>query len=714
MKISKSDELTLSGGSVPSTPVIKSVLDAGMPTALGEEEGLTLGNKAIETGPALTRIEPDALAASPDDVASVSSDTVAYERPSPDLVPTTRICAACGQQTNEAVCPTDGTPTLVREVLNTEALLIRVGDVIAERYRVTGVLGRGGFGAVYAAEHIGTQQPVAIKMLLNTAGGINDQDVRRFYREAQITAKLKHPNTVRVFDVGQTPAGALYIAMELLHGPTLEALLHERLGLGRVMEQAEVIGVATGILRSLQEAHGQQLVHRDLKPANIMLADSGDDHPVVKVLDFGIARGKDSSLTGAGTALGTPTYMSPEQCAGAAVDGRSDLYSLGIILYRCVVGEPPFADRNPLTLMFRHASAQVPDLGAHARTPVSAAFVAVVNKALSKRCEDRFDSAREMRVALEEVLRSPGSWASSTKAATTVLVADVGDRADVHDSTAEHVTPGSPQPVAAQPPIAEVAQTQMVDAGAVGVEVPEVAQAAPLARRPSWTVPAVIGTTLAVAVTAIWALGAGGGADKPGTPTTPASPAKLVAAAAPGAAHEPSPLAEKSLAVEKVVAPSAEPGHIPGPPPMVPSAVVLAIDREATAKQARARLAVLRQEIEGCGDLYRQSAATWDGKVSLTVTLGPGGAVTSVRQTGASSAFAQCVSGRLGAAGGFPEGPSAFEISESYAFAPSMGTGQRSAGSATAAAPGQVKNSRPKVKSASVPAKGSKEQLIPD
>lgn len=130
--------------------------------------------------------------------------------------------------------------------------------------------------------------------------------------------------------------------MEHLQGSTLEDELRRLAAQGEVLGEAAALRVADGVLRSLQEAHGAGLVHRDLKPGNIMLADLGEDEPTVKVLDFGIARTRDSSLTDEGTALGTPAYMSPEQCLGAELDGRADLYSLGVILYRAVTGRCAF------------------------------------------------------------------------------------------------------------------------------------------------------------------------------------------------------------------------------------------------------------------------------------------------------------------------------------------------------------------------------------
>lgn len=281
-----------------------------------------------------------------------------------------------------------------------DALSYVPGDVVAGRYRITGVLGRGGFGAVYAGEHLGTEQPVAVKMMSASA---DDQDaVERFFREARITAKLTHPNTVRVFDVGRDGDGPLYMVMEMLRGPTLEQLLHGLVERGRPMSEAESIEIATSILKSLAEAHAAGLVHRDLKPANIMLHRVQGVPDQVKVLDFGCSHTVDSNLTSEGTVMGTPGYMSPEQCLGEAVDPRSDLYALGVVLFRCVTLRLPFTDQAALTLLYKHAHVDAPDAASVAQQPISPQFSALLARALAKNPADRFADATAMRRALED------------------------------------------------------------------------------------------------------------------------------------------------------------------------------------------------------------------------------------------------------------------------------------------------------------------------
>lgn len=281
--------------------------------------------------------------------------------------------------------------------MSRDALSYLPGDTVAERYRVTGVLGRGGFGAVYAAEHLGTGQPVAVKMM--SAPPDDPAAVERFFREARITAALTHANTVRVFDAGRDGDGPLYMVMEMLRGPTLEQLLAGLTQRRRPMAVAEAATVATAILRSLAEAHAAGLVHRDLKPANVMVHRVPGLPDQIKVLDFGCSRSVDAHATGE-SAVGTPGYMSPEQCTGDPVDARSDLYAVGIILFRCITLRLPFEDRVALTLMYKHAHEPPPDPCQVAPEPLAHAFCELVLRALAKEKDQRFADATDMRRAL--------------------------------------------------------------------------------------------------------------------------------------------------------------------------------------------------------------------------------------------------------------------------------------------------------------------------
>ncbi len=318
---------------------------------------------------------------------------------------TQRRCPICNTQTAAQHCPSDGTQTLRQGAATRDALSYRPGEVLGGRYKVLGTLGRGGFGAVYAGEHTGTKQLVALKVLALDASTADDDVVKRFFQEAQVTARLKAQNTVRLFDVGQDDGGPLFLAMELLEGPNLQLVLKALKSEGRVMTEPQTLDIAIAVLRSLHEAHGHGLVHRDLKPANVILATSEDDEPLVKVLDFGIARTQDSSLTGSGRALGTPSYMSPEQCECEPLDGRSDLYSLGVILFECVCGVLPYVNDSAMGVMYMHRHGEIPSLRAAAQTPVSTGFVQVVQRLLAKSPSARAKDARSLRAELE-ALRS--------------------------------------------------------------------------------------------------------------------------------------------------------------------------------------------------------------------------------------------------------------------------------------------------------------------
>ena len=285
------------------------------------------------------------------------------------------------------------------------------GDVIAGRYRVTHIVGRGAMGAVYGAEHIETGQGVAVKcMLISEAEG--DQFVRRFSQEARVMASLRSPNTIRIYDFGRDSGGALYMAMELLEGVPLDKRIRDLQRQGKALGERETLEIGIQILRSLGEAHGKGLVHRDMKPGNVFLTDDGSGEVLTKVLDFGIARVADSSLTNAGNILGTPTYMSPEQWDGGELDARADLYAVGCILFCCATGQPPYrSGDNVLSLMKKHCFSPIPDVRELATEPLSEGFAHVVQIALAKERADRFADARTMREALQAVLG--GAWAGT-------------------------------------------------------------------------------------------------------------------------------------------------------------------------------------------------------------------------------------------------------------------------------------------------------------
>ena len=260
------------------------------------------------------------------------------------------------------------------------------GSRIADRYDVLELIGRGGMGRVYKAHDRDLDETVAIKTVLRPADGTSGDEARLF-REVQICRRISHPNVVRVYDLGRFPGG-VFVTMEYLEGSTLERVLTEESPLPFERVRAILAEVAAG----LHEAHSLGVVHRDLKPANVMVTATR-----VKILDFGIAcmGAGNARLTQAGFVMGSPMYMSPDQLQGRELDGRSDLYSLGILAYTLIAGREPFDHSDPTVLALKQLREPHPDIrGFRPETP--AAWVDFLDGLLAKEPEDRFQSAREV------------------------------------------------------------------------------------------------------------------------------------------------------------------------------------------------------------------------------------------------------------------------------------------------------------------------------
>jgi serine/threonine protein kinase len=279
-----------------------------------------------------------------------------------------------------------------------------VPQVIAGRFRIEREIGIGGMGTVYLATHLGLERPVAVKIIKREFAG--DRDVaERFLREARTMAKLRHQHAAMIFDAGNLPDGRHFIIMEFVEGETLsQALARE----GRFTATRSV-QVATEICDVLEEAHRLGIVHRDLKPSNIMLSERG-----VCVLDFGVAKVLASSAestathasTGSGQIVGTPRYMSPEQCLGQRVGARSDLYSLGVLVYEMLAGRPPFVDPLQSALLVKQATAAPPPLP-KLRQDIQRPLALAVHSLLAKRPEDRPRTAAAAKIMLERSLVQP-------------------------------------------------------------------------------------------------------------------------------------------------------------------------------------------------------------------------------------------------------------------------------------------------------------------
>ncbi len=267
------------------------------------------------------------------------------------------------------------------------------------QYQLKQLLGRGGMGEVYLAEHLLLKQPCAIKLIRPERAG-DAATLRRFEREVQATARLKHWNTVQIYDYGHAADGTFYYVMEYLPGLTLEELVkqHGPLPPGRAVHLLQQACLA------LREAHGLGMIHRDIKPANIMLCERGGAHDVVKLLDFGLVKtvglGKEETLTQEGALTGTPAYMSPEQASGSErLDCRSDIYSLGGVAYFLLTGQPPFVRDRPIQLILAHAHEPVRPL-TDLRAEVPADLQAVVLRCLEKDPAKRFADVSSLQEAL--------------------------------------------------------------------------------------------------------------------------------------------------------------------------------------------------------------------------------------------------------------------------------------------------------------------------
>ncbi len=303
--------------------------------------------------------------------------------------------------------------------MSTDSDELAHGTLISERYRIVRKLGAGGMGAVYEAVQEGLGRRVALKVLL-PAYAQDPEAVARFQREAQAAASLGHPNIVTVTDFGAS-AGQVFLVMEFLAGASLAQVIERE----RTLSASRAAWIATQVLSALSVAHHAGIVHRDMKPDNVFLTEVSGVRDVVKVLDFGIARftelhGNSSKLTSTGAVLGTPAYMSPEQARGRPVDARSDLYSVGVMLYEMLTGRLPFQATNYHALLFAILEESPPSI-ATLRGDVAPALIAVVERAMSRDINTRFQSADELRAALGAFAQQPTAASVDAYARTSEM-----------------------------------------------------------------------------------------------------------------------------------------------------------------------------------------------------------------------------------------------------------------------------------------------------
>src|SRR6188508_612068 len=269
-----------------------------------------------------------------------------------------------------------------------------VGTLLSGRYRLDAQVGAGGMSTVYRAFDSTLERRVAIKLMHRDIAADSDQ-LERFRREARAVAQLSHPHIVGVIDAGEED-GRPYIVFEYVEGETLKDRIRR---LGRLPVD-EAIAYAIEIARALSAAHARGIVHRDVKPQNVLVDEEGS----AKVTDFGIARSMDDSgLTAEGRVLGTTDYVSPEQALGHDVNGQSDIYSLGIVLYEMLTGEVPFKGENHVAVAMKHVKDQLPDVQAK-RPEVSATLASVLDHMTEKDVAHRYSDVPSLVADLEEAL----------------------------------------------------------------------------------------------------------------------------------------------------------------------------------------------------------------------------------------------------------------------------------------------------------------------
>lgn len=318
-------------------------------------------------------------------------------------LPPRKVCLSCNKEypPEMIICPDDDTlltPLLVDTL---------IGTTLADKYQILEKLGSGGMGLVYKAKHLLMKRLVAIKLMLPQFAA-SATALKRFRQEAQAASHLNHPNILKVYDFGVTPQGLPYLVMDLLEGTNLSAELtkHNYLPLERALK----IFIQT--CAALYHAHQKGVIHRDLKPGNIMLVDYDGQSDVVQIVDFGMAKilsemdGENEELTKTGEVFGSPMYMSPEQCMGRELDGRSDIYSLGCVMYRTLTGRPAVAGASAMECFNKHATAlPAPFAEVAPELMLPPSLEAIIFKAMAKEVHERQDSMAQLR---EELLAELG------------------------------------------------------------------------------------------------------------------------------------------------------------------------------------------------------------------------------------------------------------------------------------------------------------------
>jgi serine/threonine-protein kinase len=382
------------------------------------------------------------------------------------------VCPDCGTSypRHIQICPRDG--TVLQDERADDPV---IGQTLDGKYRVESLIGQGGMGTVYRATHLMLGKPVALKLIKPEL--VTSKDIaRRFQREARAASNLNHPGIATVYDLGQTGDGTLYIAMEFVNGPSLKDALADG-----PLPADRVVRIVRQIATALAAAHEMQIVHRDLKPQNVILAKDAAGREVAKLLDFGIAKTFDdgaTKLTSTGIVIGTPQYMSPEQASGSDVDGRSDLYALGVIAYEMLTGVVPFTAPNTLALLVKQMhEAPVPPSVRRPEAGIPPALEALALRCLEKDPEKRYQTAGEVAAALEAF--APGTKSGTTGAteaagAATVVLSGRPQPRDPREGTTVLLPDRAPAlPPASVPHVADRPRGRLIAAiaAAAGVTV---------------------------------------------------------------------------------------------------------------------------------------------------------------------------------------------------------------------------------------------------
>lgn len=316
-----------------------------------------------------------------------------------DAIPTARrVCLVCHEEfsPDERRCPKDGT------VLVALAADPYTGKTIAERYEIEALIGSGGTSIVYRALHLQLRRTVAIKML--KAHLVTDEESKkRFEQEARAVSCLTHPNVVAVYDVGVTKYGEPYIVMEHLQGGSLAELVGRE---GKIPYE-RALPIFVKACSALWHAHKKDVIHRDVKPSNIMIVPTDDDEEFVKIVDFGLAKlrsltGEFQRLTKTGEVFGSPVYMSPEQCTGKKLDQRTDIYSMGVVMYEALAGRPPFKERSTIETIRKQIKEPAPKFSEVDETlHVPENLEKIILRCLAKNPEERYQTMEVLRDDLE-------------------------------------------------------------------------------------------------------------------------------------------------------------------------------------------------------------------------------------------------------------------------------------------------------------------------